>query len=103
MSDKNENIKNHRIRDMSRSIDELVEKRPDLEDVYQAADPVYELRKRILQLRLDKGLSQAELAERAGTKQSVISRIENGESEPRIETIKRIARALDKEVRLELV
>ncbi len=96
MSDKSENSKNHRIRDMSSSIDELVKKRPDLKEVYQLADPVYELRKRILQLRLDQGLSQAELAERAGTKQSVISRIENGESEPRIVTIKKIARALDK-------
>ncbi len=96
MSDKSENSRNYKVRDMSSSIDELVKKRPELEDVYRRADPVYELRKRILQLRLDQGLSQAELAERAGTKQSVISRIENGESEPGIETIKKIARALDK-------
>ena len=96
MSDKNANSKNYRVRDMSSSIDELVKKRPELEDVYHRSDPVYELRKRILQLRLDQGLSQAELAERAGTKQSVISRIENGESEHRIETNKKIARALDK-------
>ncbi len=96
MSDKSENSRNYRVRDMSSSIDELVKKRPELEDVYLRADPVYELRKRFLQLRLDQGLSQAELAERAGTKQSVISRIENGESEPGIETIKKIARALDK-------
>jgi len=101
MSDKNS--KNHSIRDMSSSIDELIEKKPELEDVYHPTDPLFELRKRILQLRLDQGLSQAELAERAGTKQSVISRIENGESEPRIETIKKIARALDKKVRLELI
>jgi len=96
VSDKSENSRNYRVRDMSSSIDELVKKRPELEDVYLRADPVYELRKRFLQLRLDQGLSQAELAERAGTKQSVISRIENGESEPGIETIKKIARALDK-------
>ena len=96
MSDKNANSKNYRVRDMSSSIDELVKKRPELEDVYRRADPVYELRKRILQLRLEQGLSQAELAEKAGTKQSVISRIENGESEPRIETIKKITRVLDK-------
>ena len=96
MSDKSENSRNYKVRDMSSSIDELVKKRPELEDDYRRADSVYELRKRILQLRLDQGLSQAELAERAGTKQSVISRIENGESEPGIETIKKIARALDK-------
>jgi transcriptional regulator with XRE-family HTH domain len=52
-----------------------------------------------LLLRLDKGLSQEELAARAGMRQSVISRIENGESEPRIETVNKIAKALNRKVK----
>ena len=66
-------------------------------------DPVYELRKKILLLRLDEGLSQEELAARAGMRQSVISRIENGESEPRIETVNKIAKALNRKVKIDLV
>ena len=92
-----------KLRDMDESLDKLVKDRPDLKEVYEGDDPIYQLRKKILLLRIDKGLSQEELARRAGTKQSVISRIENGESEPRFETIKKIAKALDKKVKIDLV
>ena len=91
------------IRDMSEAIDDLIEERPDLEEAIEGEDPVYQLRKRILELRLEKGYSQEELAKKAGTKQAVISRIENGESEPRLETINKIAKALGKKMRIELV
>ncbi|MGQ0850001.1 MAG: helix-turn-helix domain-containing protein [Actinomycetota bacterium] len=39
------------------------------------------------------GLSQARLAERIGTKQSVVSRWERGEDEPRLSTLVRLMRA----------
>ena len=91
------------IRNMSEAINDLVEERPELEEVIEGEDPVYQLRKRILELRLEKGYSQEELANKAGTKQAVISRIENGESEPRFQTINKIAKALDKKVKIELV
>ena len=95
--------KRYDIRDKGDSFKELIKDRKDLKDTVEGYDPVYELRKKILLLRLDKGLSQEELADKAGMKQSVISRIENGESEPRIETVNRIARALDKKVKIDLV
>ena len=91
------------IRDMSEAIDDLIEEKPDLEEAIEGEDPAYQLRKRILELRLEKGYSQEELAKKAGTKQAVISRIENGESEPRLETINKIAKALGKKMRIELV
>jgi transcriptional regulator with XRE-family HTH domain len=40
--------------------------------------------------RLDAGLSQAELAVRLGTAQSVVSRWERGADEPRVSTLARI-------------
>ncbi len=40
--------------------------------------------------RLEKGLSQAELAEKAGTTKSYISKIENGLKEVRFSTLQRI-------------
>ncbi|TDO94226.1 helix-turn-helix protein [Halanaerobium saccharolyticum] len=91
------------IRNKDDSFKELIKNRSDLKDTVEGLDPVYELRKKILLLRLDKGLSQEELAARAGMKQSVISRIENGESEPRIETVNRIAKALNRKVKIDLV
>ena len=94
---------NTKIKDMNKSIDELKNEKPELKEVFEGEDPVYELRKRILELRLEKGYSQAELAKKAGTKQAVISRIESGESEPRIDTVNKIAKALDKKVKIDLV
>jgi ribosome-binding protein aMBF1 (putative translation factor) len=91
------------IRNKDDSFKELIKNRNDLKDAVEGLDPVYELRKKILLLRLDEGLSQEELAARAGMRQSIISRIENGESEPRIETVNKIARALNRKVKIDLV
>jgi transcriptional regulator with XRE-family HTH domain len=41
------------------------------------------------------GLSQAELAALCGTTQSAIARLESGGRPPRIDTLQRLARALD--------
>ena len=48
------------------------------------------------------GLSQRELAELCSTTQSAIARIERGRRPPRIDTLRRIARALDCELVVEL-
>lgn len=45
-------------------------------------------------LRLNSGLSQAELAQRAGTTQSYIARIEKGAADPSTAMIERLTRAL---------
>jgi len=53
--------------------------------------------------RVAKGLSQRELAELCGTTQSAIARLERGGRPPRIDTLLRIADALDCELVVELV
>jgi DNA-binding XRE family transcriptional regulator len=44
----------------------------------------------LLEARLEKGLTQAELAEKAGTTKSYISKIENNIKEVRISTLQKI-------------
>ena len=61
----------------------------------QIADQVAEQRRA-------RGLSQAELAELCGTTQSAIARFERGGRPPRIDTLLRIAEALDCELEVEL-
>jgi ribosome-binding protein aMBF1 (putative translation factor) len=61
----------------------------------QIADRVAERRKQL-------GLSQAELAELVATTQSAIARLESGGRPPRIDTLLRIAQALDCELSVEL-
>jgi ribosome-binding protein aMBF1 (putative translation factor) len=52
--------------------------------------------------RKDLGLSQAELAELVATTQSAIARLESGGRPPRIDTLLRIADALDCELQVDL-
>ena len=53
-----------------------------------------ELQKRVKDLRIKQGLSQEELADKTGLSLRTIQRIENGESVPRGDTLKRLAVAL---------
>ena len=56
----------------------------------------------VYQARAAAGLTQAALAERIGSKQSVISAIENGSQQPTLSTLRRIARALDRHLTIDL-
>ena len=51
-------------------------------------------------LRVQAELSQKDLADRVGTTQSAIARMENGSAEPKIATLERLAEALNTELTL---
>jgi len=53
--------------------------------------------------RKERGLSQSELAALVGTTQSAIARLESGGRPPRIDTLLRIANALDADLHIELL
>ena len=57
---------------------------------------------RVAERRAVMGLSQRELAERCGTTQSAIARLERGGRPPRIDTLLRIADALSCDLVVEL-
>jgi transcriptional regulator with XRE-family HTH domain len=57
---------------------------------------------RVAERRQELGLSQRELAELTGTTQSAIARLEAGGRPPRIDTLLRIADALDCDLVVEL-
>jgi predicted transcriptional regulator len=56
----------------------------------------------VAERRQERGLSQRELAELVGTTQSAIARLERGGRPPRIDTLLRIADALDCDLSVEL-
>ena len=62
---------------------------------YEALGPEYEVVKTIISQRLKRGWSQTQLAEAIGTRQPVVSRLERGEGNPSLQTLQRIAKALD--------
>jgi DNA-binding XRE family transcriptional regulator len=55
------------------------------------------------QARLEKGMTQEELANLVNTKKTAISRIENHAEDIRLSTLEKIARALDKEIKVEIL
>jgi predicted transcriptional regulator len=58
---------------------------------------------KVVERRLEMNLSQRELAELCGTTQSAIARLERGGRPPRIDTLLRIADALDCDLLVDLV
>ena len=58
---------------------------------------------RVVERRVALKMSQRELAELVGTTQSAIARLERGGRPPRIDTLLRIADALDCDLQVELV
>lgn len=76
-------------------------KDPEFKKAWDDLDPEFQVLKAMIKARETLGVSQAELARRVGTKQSVISRLERGAfSKATLETIKKVADALD--IRLEI-
>jgi DNA-binding XRE family transcriptional regulator len=57
----------------------------------------------IARLRIQRGLTQAQLAEMVGTRQSSIARLGNGSSVPSLSFLDRIAKALDARIELRVV
>lgn len=51
--------------------------------------------------RIANGLTQAQLARRAGTSQAFVSQVENGEKSPTFDTATRLLRVMGEELRLE--
>ncbi len=69
---------------------------PEVRREYNALKPAYELRKKLIRLRKQAGLTQEEMAKLLKTKKSNISRLENVNSKisPTISTIEKYARAI---------
>jgi DNA-binding XRE family transcriptional regulator len=56
----------------------------------------------VARLRMLRGLTQQQLAERVGTHQSSISRLERGEQEPSLSFLRRVVNALDGRVEVRI-
>ena len=71
---------------------------PEVRAEYDKLKILYDIKREIIKLRLDQGLSQKELADKVGIKQSAISRLESGEYNPSVEFLSKVANALGKEL-----
>jgi transcriptional regulator with XRE-family HTH domain len=60
--------------------------------------PYERIARLVIGLRLELGISQDELARRVGTSGSAIARLESGQHRPSVETLRRVADAMGREL-----
>ncbi len=66
---------------------------PEVREAYDAMADEFDLARELIAARVRAGLTQAELAERMGTTQSAVARIEGGKRLPSVKTLLRYAEA----------
>ena len=86
--------------DVKAFIQETLDADEELKEIWDSSRMEYAVLGELVKIRKEKGLSQAELAERTGNKQQVISRIEKKENSPTLKTICAILNSLDYEIQL---
>ena len=75
---------------------------PKVEREYQRLKPLYDIIEQIVELRVNEGLNQTQIAKKLGTTQSAISRLESGDYNPTIEYLDKIATALGKKLEVRI-
>jgi ribosome-binding protein aMBF1 (putative translation factor) len=75
---------------------------PEYRAAYERAERAHVIGRRVRELREARGISQAELARRIGSSQSVIARLELGGAEPRFVLLERVAQALGAQLIVDL-
>ena len=71
---------------------------PEFCKEYENARPEYEIMRAIVDARIHQNMTQKELAEKSGIRQSNISRIENGTCSPTLATLEALAKGMGKKL-----
>jgi len=89
--------------DFRNFLKENLENDPEFKEIWDENTQKRELVKTIIALRIKEHLTQKDLAEKIGTHQSAISRLENGNYNPSVDFLYRIAKALNRKVEINFV
>ncbi len=75
--------------------EKILMKRPGFKEAQEETRLEYEIARALIKARIEKGLTQAEVARLMNTKQSVISRVENARTMPSLAFLKRLETVLE--------
>jgi len=81
----------------------IILKNEDVKNELKMNEAEYKIIEEIIMARKEKNLTQRDLAELIGTKQSNISRLESGNYNPSLDLLNRIALAVGKELEVRMV
>lgn len=73
-----------------------------VQKVYEKLGPEFAVIEMIIRRRIEKKLTQKELAQKIGTKQSAISRLESGSYNPSLSFLQRVVEGLEAELKISL-
>lgn len=82
--------------------DELM-KDPEFKREYETIAPEFNIIKAMIDARKQSHLTQSELAKKTGIAQADISKLENGNANPTLALLKRLAEGMDMTLKLEFV
>ena len=74
---------------------------PEFKKEWDELEPEFAIVQALIDARKNAGLTQKQLSERTGIAQSDISKLENGDGNPSLKTLKRLAFAMDMNLKLE--
>jgi ribosome-binding protein aMBF1 (putative translation factor) len=89
--------------DLQRYIEMRKVRDPEFAEGYESGYQLFKIGAMLKIAREEAGLTQEELAKKLKTKKSVISRIENHTEDIKLSTLEKIAQALGKTLRIEVV
>ena len=78
-------------------------KDPAFKKAYEQLEPEFAIIQAIIDARKSAGITQKELSQKSGIAQGDISKLENGNANPSIKTLQRLAAALGKTLKIEFV
>jgi len=84
-----------------KELDRELRKDPEYAAALEELSPYEAIARQLIAFRIEHGLSQTDLAKRCGVSQPAIARLERGEHEPRLATLRRVAHALDADLVLD--
>ena len=76
-------------------LDRRLMKKPGFKKAYDELELEFAIIRALIDARAKRGLTQAKLAKRVGTKQSAIARFESGRSNPTLAFVQKLSDALD--------
>lgn len=78
-------------------------KNPEFKKEWDVLEPEYQIIKAMLDARNEKAMTQKQLADITGIPQADISRLENGNANPSLKTLQRLADGMGMKLKLEFV
>ena len=88
--------------DFQRFLEQQLEN-PEFRKEWEALEPEFAIMQAMIDARNEEGLTQKELSERSGIAQGDISKLENGNANPSIRTLQRLANAMGKKLQIKFI